>query len=60
MFKGMQCIHCDAPFSTKYLRWHFSRRKPADGCQGESVLTCKKCGNQTPIRWQYEEPSTER
>ena len=49
----MQCVHCDAYFPESYLRWHFARRKPAERCQGESLLTCKECGNWTPVRWQW-------
>lgn len=53
----MQCIHCDHFFDEGYLRWHFSHRKPADRCAGQSVLRCGDCGLMTPVRWQFAEPN---
>jgi hypothetical protein len=54
-FSEMRCFHCDKLFPQKYLRWHFARRKPADRCEGQSLLVCRWCGNMTPVRWQFEE-----
>lgn len=55
MMLDMRCIHCDSRFKKAYLLWHFARRKPSERCQGESVLTCRKCGCMTPVRWQFPE-----
>lgn len=54
----MQCIHCEAMFPEAYLRWHFAHRKPSPRCYGQSVLRCRECGNWTPVRWQFAEPTT--
>lgn len=54
----MMCFHCDEYFPDSYVRWHFARRKPADKCKGESVLTCKACGLMTPVRFQFDEKGT--
>jgi hypothetical protein len=51
----MDCVHCDEPFSEKYLRWHFARRKHTAELGDYSLLTCKACGLQTPVRWHQEE-----
>jgi len=43
------CHHCDAPLPKSYLRWHAARalRRP----DRMAMLTCKKCGCWTPVRF---------
>jgi len=54
----MQCIHCERFFAARYLRWHFSHRRPAKGCIGKSLLRCRACGLMTLVCWALS-PSSE-